>query len=80
MAGVFEQEDTGFCGKLLSYEEKLRELGLFILSMRRLWADLIAIFHYLKRVYKKSEEGLFTRACSDRKKVMALNCQRVDLD
>jgi len=28
--------------------------------------DLAAAFQYLKGAYKKAEEGLFTRACSDR--------------
>ncbi|KAK4828805.1 hypothetical protein QYF61_000862 [Mycteria americana] len=50
----------------LSYEDRLRELGLFSLKKRRLWGDLIAAFQYLKRAYKKAGEGLFTRACSDR--------------
>ncbi|GAB0190324.1 hypothetical protein GRJ2_001497700 [Grus japonensis] len=50
----------------LSYEDRLRELGLFNLEKRRLWGDLIAAFQYLKRAYKKAGEGLFTRACSDR--------------
>ena len=50
----------------LSYEEKLRQLGLFSLEKRRLWGDLIAAFQYMKGAYRKAGDGLCTRVCSDR--------------
>ena len=50
----------------LSYEERLRELGLFCLEKRRLWEDLIVAFQYLKRAYKQEGEWLFTTVDSDR--------------
>ena len=41
-------------------------MRLFSLEKRRLWGDLIAAFQYLKGAYRKDEEGLFIRECSDR--------------
>ncbi|GAB0204922.1 hypothetical protein GRJ2_002957800 [Grus japonensis] len=49
----------------LSYEDRLRELGLFSLEGRRLRGDLTVAFQYLKGAYRKAGEGLFTRASSD---------------
>ncbi|KFQ62701.1 hypothetical protein N334_01161, partial [Pelecanus crispus] len=50
----------------LSYETRLRELGLFSLETRRLRGDLIAAFQYLKEAYRKDVDNLFSQACCDR--------------
>ena len=50
----------------LSYEERLRELGLFSLGKRRLWGDIIVAFQYLNGAYKQEGERLFMRVDSDR--------------
>ena len=52
--------------KHLSYEDRLRELGLFTLEKRRLWGDVTAAFQYLKGACRKEGEGLFIRECGDR--------------
>jgi len=50
----------------ISYEDRLRELGLFSLRKRRLQDGLIAAFLYLKGSSRKEGDRLFSRVCRTR--------------
>ena len=65
--------------KYLSYEDRLRELGLFSLEKRRLQGDLRAAFQYLKGSYRKGEDRFFSGVCCDGTRGNSFKLKGVDL-
>ena len=49
-----------------SYEEQLKEIGMFSLTKRRLRADMIAIIQYLKGCHREEGIDLFSIAPENR--------------
>ena len=60
----------------LSYEERLKETGLYSLERRRLREDMIEMFKIMKSTDKISADKLFNRVDSDRTRGRSLRVKK----